>query len=182
MPIRSKAAGAQVRSASAQELRTRLSRELEGVAMARRSAGWWRAVNAIGFMLMVRSRRGLHQTRPQAAARRARTDCCDCVRAATALPSGFRRAWNQPGADRVVALGHRRYWFAIVGLCAIAYTMFLPEVEEHQAAVMESAPQRILKTPVLDDTYPDQHQGACISSARWAGRHRLTWRCARGGR
>lgn len=52
--------------------------------------------------------------------------------------------------------------FAIVGLCAIAYTMFLPAAEEHRAAVMESAPQRIIKNPVLDDTYQTSIKGLYI--------------------
>lgn len=52
--------------------------------------------------------------------------------------------------------------FAMVGLCAIAYTMFLPAAQDHQAAVMESAPQRILKTPVLDDTFQTSIKGLYI--------------------
>jgi thioredoxin reductase (NADPH) len=50
----------------------------------------------------------------------------------------------------------------IVGLCGIAYTAFLPAMEEHHDAVMETAPQRILKTPVLDDTFQTSLKGLYI--------------------
>jgi thioredoxin reductase len=50
----------------------------------------------------------------------------------------------------------------IVGLCGIAYTVYLPAMEEHHAAAMESAPQRILKTPLLDDTYQTSLPGLYI--------------------
>ncbi|HKD66175.1 MAG TPA: NAD(P)-binding domain-containing protein [Candidatus Binataceae bacterium] len=50
----------------------------------------------------------------------------------------------------------------LVGLCGVAYTVFLPATEEHRAAVMETAPQRIIETPVLDDTYQTSIQGLYI--------------------
>ncbi len=50
----------------------------------------------------------------------------------------------------------------IVGLCGIAYTVYLPAMEEHHAAAMETGPQRILKAPVLDDTYQTSLPGLYI--------------------
>ena len=77
-------------------------------------------------------------------------------RAGSAIPAvGLERTELSPWGIGVIG-------FAIVGLCAITYTMFLPEVEEHKPAVMESAPQRIIKTPVLDDTYETSIKGLYI--------------------
>ncbi len=42
---------------------------------------------------------------------------------------------------------------ALAALCAIGYAAWLPAMEEHHADAMESAPQRVIKTPVLDDMY-----------------------------
>ncbi len=77
-----------------------------------------------------------------------------------------RPALKQPPGGR--AGGEFAPWgigtiaIVIVGLCGIAYTMFLPAMEEHHAAVMETAPQRIVKTPVLDDTYQTSIKGLYI--------------------
>jgi thioredoxin reductase len=50
----------------------------------------------------------------------------------------------------------------IFGLCAIAFTYYLPAPQEHHGEAMETAPQRILKTPVLDDTYQTSISGLYI--------------------
>jgi thioredoxin reductase (NADPH) len=50
----------------------------------------------------------------------------------------------------------------LIGLCGIAYTVFLPAAQEHHEAVMETAPQRIIKTPVLDDTFQTSIEGLYI--------------------
>jgi thioredoxin reductase (NADPH) len=77
-------------------------------------------------------------------------------RAGSAIPAvGLERTELSPWG--IGAIG-----FILVGLCAVAYTRFLPAAEEHSAAVMESAPQRIIKTPVLDDTYETSIRGLYI--------------------
>ena len=161
----------------------RLIALIEGIAMAaeeRRASSL--AANAIGFTLMVRCRRGFHQIRPQAAARRSRTDCSDRVRAATALPSGFRRAWNRPGADRVVAMGYRRLsrlrWSACARLPTRCFCRPRRSIRRRSWSRRRSgfSRPRCLMTPSRPAS-----RGS-ISSARWAGRHRLIWRCARDGR
>ncbi len=53
--------------------------------------------------------------------------------------------------------------FVVIVLCGVAYTMFLPGLERHHRdAVMEVAPQRIIRTPVLDDTYQTSIKGLFI--------------------
>jgi thioredoxin reductase (NADPH) len=50
----------------------------------------------------------------------------------------------------------------VFGLCGVAYTMYLPAMEEHRGAVMETAPQRVIETPVLDDMYQTSIKGLYI--------------------
>jgi thioredoxin reductase (NADPH) len=50
----------------------------------------------------------------------------------------------------------------LIGACGIAYTVFVPAPQEHHGAVMETAPQRINKTPVLDDTFQTSIKGLYI--------------------
>jgi thioredoxin reductase (NADPH) len=50
----------------------------------------------------------------------------------------------------------------MIGICGIAYTVFVPAEQEHHGAVMETAPQRIIETPVLDDMYQTSIKGLYI--------------------
>lgn len=52
---------------------------------------------------------------------------------------------------------------AVLGTVGIAYTAFLPAMDERRpSAVTDSAPQRIVKTPMLDDTYQTSIKGLYI--------------------
>ena len=71
-------------------------------------------------------------------------------------PPGMRRAGVfAPWGIGAIAI-------VLLGVCGIGYTILLPAAEEHHGPAMESAPQRILKSPVLDDTYQTSLAGLYI--------------------
>jgi thioredoxin reductase len=75
----------------------------------------------------------------------------------SAIPRiGLRRIELSPWGIGAIAI-------AIIGLCGVAYTVWLPTLElHHHDAVLEVAPQRVLKTPILDDTYQTSIKGLYI--------------------
>jgi thioredoxin reductase (NADPH) len=75
--------------------------------------------------------------------------------ALTQPPAASAKAAFEPWGIGAIAL-------VVFGLCGIAYTIYLPAMEEHRGAVMETAPQRVIETPVLDDTYQTSIKGLYI--------------------
>ena len=125
----------------------------------------WLVVNAIGFIPMVPFPT-LDFTKPalkQPPGGRGRIVLTAYVpqlrhRAGSAIPAvGLERTELSPWGIGVIG-------FAIVGLCAIAYTMFLPEVEEHQAGRDGVGAAASYQDAGARRHLPDQHQGAVY---RW---------------